>query len=157
MRESFCKKNMLPIAEEQDGTGRDSAKIGMMESVDLLQISGRSKDKSTDRQHKTEVLTCSVSDLLASQDLDEVFKSFKKHELEFEGYLRPIMQEVLAEEMQDGNGDLIKDVRCWESSKTWGFLQKQVCHDNHIVREMVHEDKRDKMVNRIRKMHMHQL
>lgn len=67
------------------------------------------------------------------------------------------MQEVLAEKMQAGNGDLIKDVRCWEQSKTWGYLQKQVCADNEIVREMVREDKRDKMVNRIQKMHMHQL
>ena len=39
----------------------------------------------------------SISELLSSQDLNEVFKSFKEHEMEFETYLRPIMQEVIRE------------------------------------------------------------
>jgi hypothetical protein len=39
----------------------------------------------------------SIRDLLTSQSLEDVFKSFKEHELEFETYLRPIMQEVVRE------------------------------------------------------------
>ena len=97
LRESFVKKrrDMMPIAEEQDGSLGNSG-FGTMESLDLMPMTARSKELSAREGRKPEVLSCTVSDLLASQDLDEVFRSFKKHELEFETYLRPIMQEVLA-------------------------------------------------------------
>ena len=84
------------------------------------------------------VFTGSISELLASQKLDEVFKSFKKHELEFETYLRPVMQEVLresagAESNTGPNGD---------DKGNWAFLAKSVCRDNAICTEMVREHQR---------------
>ena len=59
----------------------------------LLQREAALASKASPRQ----TMTCSVSELLSSQDLNEVFASFKEHELEFESYLRPIMQDVIKE------------------------------------------------------------
>jgi len=67
------------------------------------------------------------------------------------------MQDVLAQEAAEGKNDLNKDARCWEQSMTWGFLQKSVCKDNVLVREMVKDDKRARLVSRINKMHDKQL
>ena len=41
-----------------------------------------------------------------------MFESFKEHELEFETYLRPIMQEVIRE----GGGQTEAGGRSWEDS-----------------------------------------
>ena len=57
-------------------------------------IQQKRENESRSRESKR-IFKGSVSDLLSSQNLDEVFKSFKEHELEFETYLRPIMQEVI--------------------------------------------------------------
>ena len=94
------------------------------------------------------VYTGSISELLASQKLDEVFKSFKQHELEFETYLRPVMQEVVREsagaEPSTGlNG---------EDSGTWAFLAKSVCRDSAICTEMVRAHQRERFVSKMSKL-----
>lgn len=69
-------------------------------------------------QEKKNKIRHYVSDLLSSQDLKEVFASFKRHEYEFETFLRPMMREVVAEStFKEGTTDKIeiveKDEKCW--------------------------------------------
>ena len=100
------------------------------------------------RESGPNVYSGSISELLASQKLDDVFQSFKQHELEFETYLRPVMQEVVresagAESGAGGNG---------EDSGTWAFLAKSVCGDSAICTEMVRAHQRERFVSKVGKL-----
>ena len=88
-------------------------------------------------------MTCSVREFLAAQDLNEVFESFKKHELEFESYLRPLMQEVVRETSHEAEDNI---------KATWSFICKNVCKDHAVVRQLVKEDERNRFVSKIIKM-----
>ena len=54
-------------------------------------------EESVNTAEKKHYFTGSIQDLLAFKTTDEVFNSFKENELEFETYLRPLMQDVIAE------------------------------------------------------------
>ena len=92
----------------------------------------------------------SISELLSSQDLNEVFRSFKDYELEFETYLRPIMQEVLKETPAVetiGSSD-----KNWEDTKTWAFLTNSITRDNKVCNDIVSEHQRNRFVQKIQKL-----
>ena len=74
------------------------------------------KSGMDESKEKKSVFTGSISDLLASQKQEQVFESFRDHELEFVTYLRPIMQEVIKESdvLESNEGG-----RSWEGTETW--------------------------------------
>ena len=94
------------------------------------------------------VYTGSISELLASQKLDEVFKSFKQHELEFETYLRPVMQEVVRESA----GADSSPGRNEDDGGAWAFLAKSVCRDSAICTELVRAHQRERFVSKMSKL-----
>jgi len=99
------------------------------------------------------VFTGSIRDLLTSQNLEEVFKSFKEHELEFETFLRPIMQEVLRESnTKDSTGESIKT---WDHDP-WVLLSKSICEDNKVHTDMIRSDKRNRYVSKLIKLRQQQ-
>ena len=66
-----------------------------------------------------------------------MFKSFKKHEQEFETYLRPIMQEVIKESPPVES--IGSSEKTWEDTKTWAFLTNSITKDSKITTEIVQE------------------
>ena len=94
----------------------------------------REKERNTTGEAKA-TFDGSISDLLASQNLKEVFNSFKAHELEFSTYFRPIMQEVLKE----SGAQKERTDRSWDDFETWTFLQRSICRDNKVCTDMINQ------------------
>jgi len=76
---------------------KDKAKDPTPDFLQEMMLMNEQREQGLDSKEHRQTMKVSVSDLLSSQDLKEVFNSFKKHEHEFETYLRPMMREVVAE------------------------------------------------------------
>ena len=102
------------------------------------------------------MFTGTIAELLGSQDLKEVFKSFKEHELEFETYLRPILreEEVREDELSEDNDHPEK--KKLEKDGTWAFLQKSILSDNRVCTDIIHEDQRNRFISKMTKLRMNQ-
>ena len=92
--ESESRKNSFEQHLPRTPGRQDSHGLSLPRCVEeLIRDNNRKRDQSTEKS----VFNGSISDLLSTQKLQDVFASFKDHQLEFETYLRPIMQEVLVE------------------------------------------------------------
>ena len=76
-----------------------------------------------------------------------MFKSFKEHELEFETYLRPIMQEVIKE--SPAVDSIGSSEKTWEDTKTWAFLTNSITKDSKICTDLIKTHQRDRFVQKI--------
>lgn len=110
--------------------------------------------KQADKQPPSKVKELTVSELLQAQSLDEVFESFKKYEMEFETYLRPLMRQV-EEELQieqEWPGQVAQDRHREESAEVWAFLSRSILQDNKVCRDIVDSDIRDKYVTKMMRL-----
>ena len=70
--------------------------------------------------------------------------------MEFETYLRPIMQEVIKE--SPAVESIGSSEKTWEDTKTWAFLTNSITRDNKVCTELVQEHQRNKFVQKIQKL-----
>ena len=86
--------------------------------------------------------------------LNEVFDSFKENELEFETYLRPLMQDVIRE--SEPLNDERKSERAWDK-ETWFFLQKSILNNNKVTTDFINTFKRNKRIAKLIKLRQQQM
>ena len=135
----FRRNTLQHIPEEVASAyiAKDKEKNPLPDFLQEMMQKNDQREQGLDKKELRQTMKVSISDLLSSQDLKEVFDSFKKHEHEFETYLRPIMREVVAEStFKHGeiNEDeyIEQDEKCWSDARTWGFLHKSICKENKV-------------------------
>ena len=71
-----------------------------------------------------------IRDLLQKEPIGQRFNSFKKHNLEFTSYLRPVLREEIFDEENEG----------------WSFVATHVQQNNQMFHEVLKERRRQSAI-----------